>query len=372
VVFRNRRPGFPSEETGLRGAGGAVTRIVFITQQVDPQHPLLGATVSMVQALAERTSEVVVLADRVDRSALTPNTRYRLFAGRTKVARAVRFGTALVRELARSPKPAAIVAHMCPIYAVLAAPAARVRGVPVFLWYAHWHSGRLLQLAERLSTRIITVHPSSFPVASNKLEAIGHSIDVREFPCVSPASANGSVRALALGRYSPAKGLATILRGVRLAVDRGVDAHLTVCGPAGNTVERRERVQLQSLVRELQLADRITLNGVVPRSTLPAVFSKHDVLVNNMRPGAPDKVVYEAAAACLPVIASNPAFDGFLDGGSRFAHDDAAAFSDRLVAFAGLGSEGRKELGRTLRRRVVDGHSVDRWAERIIELANAR
>ena len=39
-------------------------RLVFVTQQVDPGHPALAATVPMLRALAERVDEVVVLADR--------------------------------------------------------------------------------------------------------------------------------------------------------------------------------------------------------------------------------------------------------------------------------------------------------------------
>ena len=40
-----------------------VTKVLFITQQVDPQHPSLAATVPKIRALAERVDEVVVLAD---------------------------------------------------------------------------------------------------------------------------------------------------------------------------------------------------------------------------------------------------------------------------------------------------------------------
>ena len=143
-----------------------MTRVVFITQEVDPAHPLLAATVSMIRALAARCDEVVVVANRIEETALPENARYRLFGGRSRLARAARFETAVARELSAAPKPAAVVAHMCPIYAVLAAPAARARRVPVLLWYAHWHTDRLLELAERMSTRVVTVHQTSFPIGS--------------------------------------------------------------------------------------------------------------------------------------------------------------------------------------------------------------
>ena len=51
----------------------AYRSLVFVTQQVDPEHPVLAATVPKIRALAERLDEVVVLADRaVPRRACRP------------------------------------------------------------------------------------------------------------------------------------------------------------------------------------------------------------------------------------------------------------------------------------------------------------
>ena len=55
-----------------------------------------------------------------------------------------------------------------------------------------------------------------------------------------------------------------------------------------------------------------------------------------MRAGAPDKVVYEAAAACLPVLASNPIFDELLAPEQRFTRWDPGALADRIRALAAL------------------------------------
>jgi glycosyltransferase involved in cell wall biosynthesis len=85
-----------------------------------------------------------------------------------------------------------------------------------------------------------------------------------------------------------------------------------------------------------------------------------------MRPGAPDKVVYEAAASCLPVIASNPAFETLLDERFRFSTDDAGALADRLVSFAAMDERARSAAGHEVRRRVVAQHSVGHWADRVL------
>jgi len=344
-------------------------RLVFITQQVDPGHPALAATVPKLAALASRVDELVVLADGAVPGVLPANCRVRPFRAPGRLGRGLRFEAALIREL--SPRPQAVVAHMCPIYAVLSAPIARPLGIRVLLWYTHWNATRTLRLAERLVTDVVSVDRRSFPLGSRKVTATGHGVDLSEHSCREAGQGEG-FRLLGLGRYSPAKGLETVLRGLRLAIDQGLDARLVLHGPALSAEERGHRAELDRLVSELGLEARVRLGHAVLRAELAPLFQRADVLVNNMRAGAPDKVVYEAAASCLPVLASNPVFDGLLDGLApplRFDRDDPASLAERLHGLAALSPERRAELGHILRERVELGHSVERWADRILEVA---
>jgi glycosyltransferase involved in cell wall biosynthesis len=346
-------------------------RLLFVTQQVDPASPVLAATVPKVAALAERVDEVTVLALGGLPEALPDNVRVRTFGASRRVWRGVRFEAALAAELRRRPRPLAIVAHMCPIYAVLAAPLARPLRIPLLLWYTHWHATRLLRAATRLVDGVVSVDRRTFPLPSPKVRPIGHGIDLREFACRPAAESNGSLRVLALGRYSPAKGLDVVLRGLRLAVDGGLDARLEAHGPAVTELERAHRGELAALVEELGLAERVALEGPVPRSRIPELLGRSDVLVNNMRAGATDKVVYEACASCLPVVASNPAFDDLFAGiepGLAFAREDAEELAARLAAVAGTEPQRRAELGRELRRRVEARHSVGSWADGVLRV----
>jgi glycosyltransferase involved in cell wall biosynthesis len=84
-----------------------------------------------------------------------------------------------------------------------------------------------------------------------------------------------------------------------------------------------------------------------------------------MRAGAPDKVVYEAAASCLPVLASNPVFDDLLPDELRFERDSPESLADRLRA---LDTARRPEL----RRRVAERHSVERWADGLLATVRRR
>jgi glycosyltransferase involved in cell wall biosynthesis len=342
-----------------------MAKIVFITQQVDPEHPALGATVPKIGALASRVGEVVVLADGAVSGALPANCRVRTFRAARKASRGVRFEVALAREL-RGLRGGAVIAHMCPIYAVLAAPLVRPLRIPLLLWFTHWRASRLLRAAERASTVVLSVDERSFPVPSRKLRAIGHGIDLAEFSCSQAPEGQETLRLLALGRYSPAKGLDTILRA--LAVN-GDHVRLDVRGPSLSPEERAHRAELEGLVTELGLDGRVTLGDAVPRADVPGLFASHDALVNNMRAGAPDKVVYEAAASCVPVLASNPVFDSLLEPAQRFAREDPLQLAERIRALGALDASARAALGRTLRDRVAQHHSVESWARQVLESA---
>ena len=345
-------------------------RLIFVTQRVDPDDPILGATVAKITALAARMDEVVVLTESAVVGALPANCTVRPFAAGSRVGRGLRFEKVVATELARSPRPAAVLAHMCPIYAVLAAPLARPVGTRVLLWYAHWNRTRMLEAAVRASNVVISVDERSVPVSSSKIVGIGHGIDVSGFDC-APAPPAGTIVLSALGRYSAAEGLDTIVRAVAQARAEGADVRLQVHGVLSYAGDQENVERLRALVRELELTSCVELGGPLPRTEIPGVLAQSTALVNNMRPGAPDKVVYEACAACRPVIVSNPLFDELLDDlrpSLRFGLDDVGQLAARIIEVGALERGARESLGQTLRERVLARHSAASWADAVVRL----
>src|SRR3954447_1567189 len=165
----------------------------------------------MARALAARVDELAVLCDTA--TIELENATIHEFGAATQVQRGARFAAALTREL--RPRPLGVVAHMVPLYAVLAAPLVRPRGIPLVLWYTHWKGHAVVRAAEKACTAIASVDERSFPLPSTKVHAIGHGIEVGEFVCTD--APEPPTRALVLGRYSPAKGLETILAAARRA-----------------------------------------------------------------------------------------------------------------------------------------------------------
>ena len=214
-----------------------------------------------IAALAALVDEIVVLADgAIEGVLLRQLPRPDVSTRATKLGRGARFEAALARELP-GLRGGAVVAHMCPIYAVLAAPVVRPLRVPLLLWFTHWRASRLLRAAERLSTAVVSVDRRSFPLESDKVKAIGRHRPLRVL--VRAAAGGDSLRLLALGRYSRAKGLEVVLRAIAAV---GGDVVLDVYGPALSDDERAHRQELEWLVAELDLEGRATLGDAVPRA----------------------------------------------------------------------------------------------------------
>jgi glycosyltransferase involved in cell wall biosynthesis len=311
-------------------------KLAVATQRVDLDDPVLGATVPKLRALAERVDELVVIALAAGRHDLPANVRVRTLRASARTLRGAQFVSILAQE-----RPSAVLAHMAPIYAVLAAPLR----APVALWFTHPRDSRLLRLATRLSCVVLTVDDRSFPFRSPKVKAIGHGIDVSRFPCVAP-SRDASLRLVALGRFAPVKRLDLIERAVA-RVD-GVEVEFV-----GPTLSEHDRAYRATLGRT---------RDAVAWVDVPTLLEEYDALVSATVAGSADKVVYEAAASCLPVLGSSPALASLVPPELRFADED-----DLVGRLSWLASADRAALGRDLRERVVRDHSVDVWAERTLE-----
>jgi glycosyltransferase involved in cell wall biosynthesis len=350
-------------------------RLSFVTQAIDSDDPNLAVTVDWVRALAERCEEVRVVADHVGRHDLPGNVSFETFGAPSRFGRGLGFERALSVAL-RRPRPDALLVHMVPLFLLLAAPLARLRHVPMLLWYAHWRGGWTLRAADRLAAATLSVDGGSYPLTSAKLRAIGHGIDVGRFSARNGRHRpeTGTLHLLALGRTAPWKGYRTLLDGFERALEQGLDATLEIRGPSLKEDERAHRAELGARIASSSLlAARTELAEPVPRERVPQLLAAADALVtaadSGTRTQTLDKVVYEASACAVPVIASNPALAGYLEGlpiRLDFRAGDADDLARALVEFAAATPDARTEAGLELRGRVERGHSIDTWADRVL------
>jgi hypothetical protein len=107
------------------------------------------------------------------------------------------------------------------------------------------------------------------------------------------------------------------------------------------------------------------LADAVPRSSLPGLLARTDLLINATSGASADKVVFEAAASCVPVMAASPVFADLLPDELRFDADRPETLTARLLA---LDATRRPEL----REIVAARHSVDHWADAVVATVGRR
>lgn len=348
-------------------------RLVFVTQVIDPAHPILGITVDLVRALAAHL-EVTVIANAV--SAVPPDLPARVIslgkeAGAPRRVRTARYLRAIESATRESPagRPAALLVHMCPIYLSLAAPIAKPRGVRLLLWYAQAAGGGSLALAERCASAILTSVPGAYPRENpGKLVAIGQAIDTEHFP-FAPRERAGPLRLLALGRTAPVKCYPVAIRAVDAVRATGEDVRLAIVGPSTTPAEQAERARLRALIDELALGEAVQLAGPLPRAQVPAAIAACDALVNVTEDGSADKSVFEAMAIGRPVLTANPALGPLMDNLAlplRLASARVSDLAEGIRQLAAAAPGVANEVGWELRQRVLNSHSVEHWATGVV------
>lgn len=188
--------------------------------------------------------------------------------------------------------------------------AARLAGVPVVVHTKHGRgcaSGRVLQALSRVAStwtkRYVAVSEDAARVARErdgippgKLQVIHNGVDVQRFaPRV--AGRPNRWRAVTVGRLDPIKDQATMLRAVRLVVDRIPGFRLDVVG------DGECRSDLESLRASLELYGNVEFHGY-QQDVAPFLVEADFFMLSSISEGVPIALL-EAMAAGLPAVATD-------------------------------------------------------------------
>ncbi len=115
----------------------------------------------------------------------------------------------------------------------------------------------------------------------------------------SKSCVHSPIRLLWAGQLRPVKGLPYLLGAVRALRDQGLSVSLTLVG------DGEQREALEAAIERLGLQETVSLEGYLPPGPdLDAFFEQADLFVlPSLSEGVP-KVLFEAMARALPVVAS--------------------------------------------------------------------
>ena len=235
------------------------------------------------------------------------------------------------------PSAHGVFAYASPIFIVAAWPVVVWYRRPLVLWYLHRANPLMLRLAVRLATSVVTADAASLTFSSPKVIAVGHGILTERFPVRrswDDVTAR-SLRIVSVGRITPIKDFATLIRATALMVERGRAVTVRIIGVAGNLEQRQYEQQLKQLVRDERLDDTVTFPGKTHFDDMPSQYAWADIVVGCTPPGGIDKALLEGMASGCAVVTSNTVMRTMLGryaDASVFPHGDASALAERIQA----------------------------------------
>lgn len=235
-----------------------------------------------------------------------PYGNYWLFS---KVARKL-----FTKYISEQGKPDIIHAHSAILGGAAAVLLGREYDIPVVLTehstgfareiFMRWEL-RLASECARSVQSCIAVSPSLGQLLTEKLSI--PSVTWKWIPNVVADRFDGSdrsridgapLRFLNLALMTDKKGQRDLLKAFGVALRAGISAELWLAG------DGPMRSQLEQLVRELGLMNRVRFLGLIPPNDVPALFKRVDVMVISSHYETFGVVAAEALTAGLPVIAT--------------------------------------------------------------------
>lgn len=352
-------------------------RLLFLTQVLDRGDAVLGFLPGWIEGLARRCERVRVVALEVgDATGLPANVDVREVGRKGVVGRYLRY-RGFLREALGRDRFDAVLAHMVPRYALVAAGPARRAGARLYLWYTHGAVDERLERAVGLCERVFTATDESLRIATPRKLVTGHGIDLAHFDARG-AAPDEPPRLLSVGRLTPSKDPLTILAALKELVGRGRDVHLDLVGGTLAPGDAAYQLKVRERIVALGLVERVVVHGSVPWRDVPTAFRRATAVVNASLTGSLDKVVLEAMAAGRPVLSCNDSFPTLVrelgdDGAAlTFPKGDAAALAARVESLLARGPSGRAALGARLAAIVARDHEVDALMGRLVAAMEAR
>jgi glycosyltransferase involved in cell wall biosynthesis len=353
-------------------------RVLLFNLGTDADDAILGFTTTWINALAERCTRIVVITMYAGRLQVRSNVVVHSVGkerGYSELRRLFEFYRLLFISLRRE-RVDVCFAHMAPLFALLFAPIAKLRRIPIVLWYAHKSTPITLRLAHAVVDRCLASTPEGFRLPSRKVSFIGQGVDTTVFHPPHPRPADYELMALSIGRFAPIKKLDELIEAVAQLREAGVSLELRL---TGGPLTPRDREYCSALRRQqsnLGLRDAVTFEGFASFQQIPSHYRRGGIFVSLSESGSLDKAIVESmASGCIPIcrndafrgLAADHGFEQLVPGqGSR----EVAECLGRVI---GLAQTEKDELRTELRSIVVREHSLERLAARIFnEMSHLR
>jgi glycosyltransferase involved in cell wall biosynthesis len=346
-------------------------RVLLFNLRTDADDTALGFTTAWTNAIARRVDAVDVVTMHAGRVAVAPNVVVRSVGrerGASRLARVLRFYRLTVPAALRR-RPDVCFAHMTPLFAVMFWPIARLRGIPILLWYAHGSLPRDVRVAHRLVDRCVTSTPAGLRIDGPRVHVLHQGIDTTVFHPPPAPRERQATTVLSVGRLTASKHILELVEVVAELRRRGLDLKLRLVGGPITRLDRDYTERILATIRSHDMEGQVELPGAVGHQEIAAEYRRAGWFLNLSSTGSLDKAILEAmASGCVP-ISANDSFAALAaeEGLSELVPGPGVeGAADTIERLLGREAEELDALRGQVRSVVERRHSLDALADKIV------
>jgi len=289
-------------------------RILIINFEMDRLSRAIPYAQQVVNLLAQRCEQVVVMTSRVGSYDKPDNVHLELIPARPWGLPQRLGGTYLVNlqayRLIKQHRIDACFIHMAAHWSYELQPAFRLTGTPLLVWFAHGVITPQTRRSVMVANRVITPSPESCRVEAKHIHVIGHGIDTDIFNLPPMQPQRNSV--ISVSRITPRKRidlLVDVIQALR-AIPGAPSIDLQMIGTIGNEGDQPYDHVIRERIWNQGLENIIHMKGYVPQKYIPHFYRSAFLHINFCEQCAMDKTLLEALACGCPVLTSSePFFD---------------------------------------------------------------
>jgi glycosyltransferase involved in cell wall biosynthesis len=287
-------------------------KLLIITQKVNRQDAVLGFFHRWVEEFAKHAEQVTVICLEKGEYELPENVRVLSLGKEIQASRFTYLKNFYNYIYTERKNYDAVFVHMNPIYSILGGVLWKFWGKKTALWYTHKHVDMKLRVATLLSNVVFSAARETFRLPTQKLQVMGHGIDIDQFTCAIPKANASVIRIVCVGRISEIKGCHILIEAAAL-LQKSQDLKFTVefVGAPITEVDKAYAEKLHARVAELGLQEIVVFSGSIANKDIQQVYCQADISINASITGGIDKTVLESMAAGVPVVVYNIVFSEY-------------------------------------------------------------